>query len=234
VALASIGFWFTVQQDSRQADTEEQRAQDVALQAYLDQMSTLLINHDLGDLEKGSSEVRTLARARTLTVLSRLDGGRKGSALEFLHEAHLIERDPNIVRLANADLRDADLSGADLNDANLSDANLNDANLNDASLSWANLYDADLSGANLSGAKLTSTDLSNADLSYASLSGAHLNFTVLSTADLSDANLSNAKLYEAWLSDANLERAEGITEERLEQQGAVLEGATMPDGSKHP
>ena len=56
--------------------TQEQRAQDPALQAYLDQMSTLLLEKDLRNSEE-DSEVRTLARARTLTVLERLDPSRK-------------------------------------------------------------------------------------------------------------------------------------------------------------
>jgi hypothetical protein len=94
VVLAAAGLWFTAQQDQRQQEIEGQRAkqaqksedqrakaerklavqraQDEALQAYLDQMSGLLLERDLRASEKGS-ESRTLARARTLTVLGRLD-----------------------------------------------------------------------------------------------------------------------------------------------------------------
>jgi hypothetical protein len=71
LALAVIGLWFAAQQDARQQQIEnqraeaerelaEQRAQDEALQAYLDQMSGLLLERDLRASEKGS-EVRTLA-----------------------------------------------------------------------------------------------------------------------------------------------------------------------------
>src|SRR5215218_5242752 len=84
VVLATAGLWFTAQQDQLQQQTEnkraaaerelaDQRAQDEALQAYLDQMGGLLLERDLRASEKGT-EVRTLARARTLTVLERLDG----------------------------------------------------------------------------------------------------------------------------------------------------------------
>src|SRR5215207_8763596 len=76
LALATIGFWFTQQQDARQRELEEQRAQDLALQAYLDQMSNLLLERNLRESEQGS-EARTLARARTLTILPRLDPSRK-------------------------------------------------------------------------------------------------------------------------------------------------------------
>jgi uncharacterized protein YjbI with pentapeptide repeats len=49
-------------------------------------------------------------------------------------------------------------------------------------------------------------------------------------AKLSNADLSNADLRDANLRDATLI----VTEEHLEAQDARLEGATMPDGSKHP
>ena len=72
LVLTVLGlFLTTAQQDVRQQAIEnqraeaerelsEQRAQDEALQAYLDQMSGLLLERDLRASEKGS-EVRTLA-----------------------------------------------------------------------------------------------------------------------------------------------------------------------------
>ena len=79
VALTVIGLWFAMRQDARQQRIEDQRAnaerelaqqraQDEALQAYLDQMGNLLLEKDLRASEE-DSEVRTLSRARTLTVL---------------------------------------------------------------------------------------------------------------------------------------------------------------------
>ena len=61
-------------QKKRELDVEHQRAQDEALQAYLDQMGQLLLDKDrpLRRPEE-DCEVRTLARARTLTILARLD-----------------------------------------------------------------------------------------------------------------------------------------------------------------
>jgi hypothetical protein len=58
LALAVIGLWFTMQQDARQQQSEEQRAQDEALQAYLDQMSMLILEKDLRNSEVDSA-VRT-------------------------------------------------------------------------------------------------------------------------------------------------------------------------------
>ncbi len=77
LSLVIISLVFTAQQDQRQQQIEnqraerelaEQRAQDEALQAYLDQMSALLLERDLRESEE-DSEIRTLAQARTLTVL---------------------------------------------------------------------------------------------------------------------------------------------------------------------
>jgi hypothetical protein len=70
---------------------EEQRAQDAALQAYLDQMTQLLLDKGLRTSQP-EDEVRSVARARTLTVLRVLDGVRKATVLQFIFEARLIGR----------------------------------------------------------------------------------------------------------------------------------------------
>jgi hypothetical protein len=134
-ALTVIGFLFTMQQDIRQQKIEdqraeserqlgEQRAQDAALQAYLDQMSTLLLADEGLRESKEGSEVRTLARARTLTVLGRLDGDRKWSVIQFLYESGLISKDAVTVDLEGTDLSKSNLSGANLSDAGLGGAGL--------------------------------------------------------------------------------------------------------------
>jgi hypothetical protein len=141
--LTVIGLWFTMQQDARQQQIEEQRAQDAAPQAYLDQMSQLLLEKDLRNSAK-DSEARTLARARTLTVLGRLDPGRKTEIMQFLVEAELVQRVEEtapIIDLSDADLSIFHLIYADLNGAFLSDAELNFANLSGAILNDADLRD---------------------------------------------------------------------------------------------
>jgi uncharacterized protein YjbI with pentapeptide repeats len=274
LALAAIGLWFSAQQDAHQQEIEkkrakserhieEQRAQDAALQAYLDQMSQLMLEGGLRGSEEGS-EVRTLARARTRTVLGRLDSRRKGSVVQFLYEASLINKENPVVSLSDVRLSGANLSHLELSDANLSEAELSDANLSDANLSEAKLEGADLSlallpGADLSGAALKGAILSDAILSGAKLEGAVLSLANLRRADLSgadigggtflfdadlrraelnDANLKGAYLRGAYLRganlrEANLREAEGVTQEQLEKQAETLEGATMPDGSIH-
>ena len=56
---------------AHERELAEQQAQNDSLQTYLDQMGMLLLEKDLRS-SKEDSEVRTLARARTLTVLGRL------------------------------------------------------------------------------------------------------------------------------------------------------------------
>ena len=176
-ALVFIGSLFAAVQDVRQQAIEDARSQQAqkladqsadvqALQAYFDQMSTLLIDKDLRNSEQGS-EMRTLARAYTLTVLARVDGSYKTAVIKFLEEAGLVQitgmkdqdtisTTPPVVSLARARLQGADLSEpgtvTNLEGADLSGANLEDANLEDAYLSNTDLSNTDLSGANLSGA----------------------------------------------------------------------------------
>ena len=173
LALVLIGFLFTMQQDARQQQTEDQRAQaerrlaeqsaqDEALQAYLDQLSYLLLEKDLRNSEEGS-EVRTLARARTATVIQRLDAEGNRNVIRFLNEAGLTKNRRSSIRLlAGVDLQGAQLGGADLGSTDLSYTNLSYADLSDADLKYAYLIEADLSNANLNGADLIEANLSNA------------------------------------------------------------------------
>ena len=162
-ALVSISFLFTMQQDARQRQIEdqraqaerklaEQRAQDATLQAYLDQMSTLMLNRDLLESEP-SDPTFALAQARTSTVILRLDGAHNRSVTRFLRDSGLADDlllsgiDLEGARLSEADLFNADLSGTRLAHADLGDTDLRGANLNDADLGDADLLDVDLSTA---------------------------------------------------------------------------------------
>jgi len=256
LALVVIGFLFTMQQDARQQQIEdqraqhaqkienqraeaerelaEQRAQDEVLQAYLNQMSTLLLEKDLRNSEE-DSEVRSLARARTLTVLERLDLSRKTAVMQFLLEASLVQsvdgRAP-VIALSGADLNDVNLRYADLTGANLAASDLSDADLSDADLTGANLGNADLGNADLAAAILSDADLHSADLSGAFLP-AVLSGANLTNADLLIANLSDADLTEANLSGADLRNADlhGADSQKLlgGGSGAELGNADLRD-----
>jgi Pentapeptide repeats (8 copies) len=161
--IAYFGQNISRQQYLGQQKVEESRAQDEVLQAYLDQIGQLLLDKDrpLRQSKEGD-EVSMLARARTLTALSQLDGKRKGTLIRFLSEARLIQGRPGmnrgvrgwtqqrpIIGLTSADLSDADLSDADLTYALLAEASLRGANLRGADLSNAVLFNTDLTGATM-------------------------------------------------------------------------------------
>ena len=178
----------------RELEVEHQRAQDEALHAYLDQIGQLLLDKDRPLLKSATAsevptetdgeEVRTLARARTLTVLPRLNGKRKRSILQFLYESRLIIKGHVVVALRGADLTAADLRATNLSAAHLSRTDLRDANLSLANLSGADLRDADLRAANLSLSNLSRVDLSEANLR---------------DANLTNATMPNGQNYEKWL-----------------------------------
>jgi uncharacterized protein YjbI with pentapeptide repeats len=254
LALVVISLFFASQQDQRQRKIEDQRAeaeralakeraQDEALQAYLDQMSTLLLEKDLRDSQAGS-EVRTLARARTLTVLRGMDGTRKGSIMQFLAESELIVKDESVLDLAGADLHEAILNDADLSGTELSGLDFNPPPYDGpAQLFGTNLSDADLSYAILGATDLHNAKLLRTDLSHANLGEAYLRGADLSDADLSNARLEKTLLYDprfpedaADLSGVNLSNAylkdATVKEEQLEQAES-LKGATMPNGQKY-
>lgn len=152
--IAAGTWWTTWQQgklENKRAQAEqnlaEQRAQDEAMQSYLDQMSTLLLEKDLRNSEKGS-EVRTLARARTLTLLERVDARHRTEALQFLEESDLVTKDHVVVDLSGANLREVDLSWSSITHVDLHKADLRDANLHNTDLSESNLSNSDLRSAN--------------------------------------------------------------------------------------
>jgi uncharacterized protein YjbI with pentapeptide repeats len=247
--IAGGGLWYNRQQRERELEIADRRAQDEALQAYLDQIGQLLLDKARPLRQsKERDEVRTLARARTLTILARLDGLRKGSAIQFLYESGLIVTDADIVDLKGADLKGTnlkgsvlkrtklsrvDLSGADFDRAALSDANLFGADLKGVNLRRASLFKANLSGADLSGADLRSADLSEADLYGANLIEADLRGANLSGADLSRANMRNAYATKSNLRNTKLNLADlkgvnlsGISLSKANLSGADLKGST--------
>jgi hypothetical protein len=216
-AIAGGIAWFNQQQQKQQDKRDQEQREHDALQAYLDQIGTLLLQKKL-HIADDTDDARKLARARTLTVLDMLSPARKPRALEFLFEMGLIQtippnREP-VISLRFAILRKALLANRHL---------LKSADLDRATLDGANLTNANLSNAILTKARLIGADLTEAKLINANLAEARLIKTDLTEADLSGADLSGA----------DLSGARGITSEELEQRAKSLKGTIMPDGSKH-
>jgi len=215
IVLAAAGFWFTAQQNENQRAIEdqraeaeqklaEQRAQDEALQAYLDQMSHLMLEKNLPDSEEGSP-VRVLAQARTLTVLERLDSHRKLTVIRFLYQSKLIVNERPVLSLHAADLTGINFNNVPGIMANLPNGNFDGAYLTESQLKESILTHAYMRDTNLVGAQLQATDFEHADLSQAQL-GSTTGFRSqleplqnVKAADLSGANLTHATLTNAFL-----------------------------------
>ncbi len=241
--------WFTTKQsqasdraNKQQHETELQIATDnqreAALQAYIDKMADLLEKH-LRE-SKPEEEVRKIANIRTLTILPRLDGRRKGFVVQFLLDSGLISinkdvdrekayelNDLSIISLFGADLSGADLNGPyRLNDVNLAGAILNDAHLEKTDLSGAHLHYAELNGAHLEKADLTKAYLVDAKLKGVRLERARLLNAHLAAADLSGAFLISAVMDQVDLTGAKLIGAD-LSRARL--MSAVMDQVNLTD-----
>jgi uncharacterized protein YjbI with pentapeptide repeats len=243
LALAAGAYWLNRVQSERERRAQEtqrerelriedNRSQDAALEAYLDRMDQLLLDRGLRESQEGD-EVRVSARARTITVLSRLDSRRKASVLRFLYEARLIAKGNPVVDLDGADLRHTDLYGfklidADLSGADLSDANLTLADLSGAELTFTKFIRANLKQARLKGAHMPATTLRRAILHRALLDAAVLTNSVLPRADLSGALMDDAVLKHAKLDRCDMR---GASARRADFSGARLFSADLTEAN---
>jgi uncharacterized protein YjbI with pentapeptide repeats len=153
-----------------------------------------------------------------------------------LIDAKLYKTNLNEANLAEVDLSGANMRGATLNGTCLRKANLSKVNLSEADISGATLIEANLSGAHMLSVKnnksnLIGSDLRKADLSFANFRDVKMGATNLSDAILCEASLSGVILENADLSRVNLYNAK-VSEKQLANV-RTLQGATMPDGSRH-
>jgi uncharacterized protein YjbI with pentapeptide repeats len=221
LVLGVGGCMFNAQQDARQREIEQKRAeserriedlraQATALQSYIDQMSRLLTEENLS--ESPEDEVRRVARAHTLTVLGTVEGERKFDVVQFLAENELIQGDDPIVSLRTADLKGAQYQGATdevaagervgeaLDDVNLSGTQLDNANLRHIQLRNARMNKALTYNASLEVANLQSVSFMNALIVDTDLTGANLNKAEFDRAALDNTDLSGASLVGADIS----------------------------------
>ena len=225
--LALAVTWLNLTEQRRQERNAQTRINEESLQKYLDKMTDLLLDNHLRDLSQ-KTEVREVAKARTLTTLRGLDGKRKGAVLRFLYDSQLINKSND-----NCDgiihLEDADLSGADLRSADLSGSDLMGVNLEGANLNLANLSDANLSCANLKYANLKSASVRGADLSSARLDSADLTFVL--RRDDTKLDLGGASLFKATVRWVNLK---GLDLSRTVLNDAILTKSQYDNSTKWP
>jgi len=156
--LAIVALRYTTEQNAQQRATQDQQAKEASLRAYIDGMSTLMLDENLLTSKEGHA-VREVAQARTLVALISVGSENKRQVVRFLHESGLITGPSPVIDLSEANLEDADLTRANLENINLSGANLSDG------------PDPGSRGALLTGTNLQDAYLTGADLSYADLEG---------------------------------------------------------------
>ena len=129
------------QREEAQQVIEDNRINEEILQSYFDDISNLMLNHNLDAENLTDKEIdefnesQILARARTLATVSVLDGKRNGLLLRFLLETNLfdlLQGERLAIDLQKAVLSGYDLCGASLNGSNLSQAVLVRTNFDDA------------------------------------------------------------------------------------------------------
>jgi uncharacterized protein YjbI with pentapeptide repeats len=257
--LAVGGYLFTRSENRATRMAAERRTQDEALQAYLDQMGQMLLDKDrpLRQSREGD-EQQTLARARTLTVLRRLDRYRKETVVQFLYESYLLTKKTTKKTTVKVTKDGTEETSEEVPKwitngpvVLLFGADLRRINLRGATLGRVHLADADLSGADLSGARLSDLPeafLREADLSGTDLSGANLsNVTLASSSylpEFAQIGMEEIPIGEEPTKERKQEmgrRAESIKELTVEEKASreleylakSLEGATMPNGQKY-
>lgn len=224
VALGAGAIWFDSEANLRaenmqrqrevvQRDIEDQRAKDAVLSTYFDDLSNLLLERGLLESQRGSA-VRDIARAKTLSALSQMDGNRKGFIVRFLYEVDLIKGSSPVLYLGGAITGKpavdeivpsrGDLNGAVLHRLFMGELNLTRVHMVGADFRWAILNKANFIG----------TDLRNADFTGARLK---------------EARLSGADLTGALLHDANLSGAAGLKQDQLDT-ACGNEATKLPEG----
>jgi uncharacterized protein YjbI with pentapeptide repeats len=203
--IAFVGLWYSQVQKNTEQKIADDNQKEEALQGYINEMSTLLLEKNLRK-SNAEDEVSIIGSVRTLTVLRRLDKFRKRAVIEFLYESGLIQKGKCVIKLKKAQLHEANLSLMDLHDADLHGAFLFGSDLRRANLCGSDLSEADLDSANLENADLTNADLSDANLWFANLEESDL-----TDADLSNANLDYVFLKGAVFTNEQLEKAKLLT-----------------------
>ncbi len=160
---------------------------------------------------------KKISQARFMALQDLCDDNVNMSGLDCMN-VNLIKIKLNYVQLTYAKFTNSDLTRAIITYGNLQNIDMISIKANGI----------DLNHSNLSFAKLNNARLNNANLSYTKLICADLTNATLSNADLRGANLTGAHLTGAYLLGAKLEGAIVSLDELYK---AVLDGATMPDGT---
>ena len=89
--IGVVALMFTSRQAVQQRYIQNQQTMDATLQAYLDQMTEMMLDDKAPLLDSGSESAAVVAaRVRTVTALKRLDGEHNEIVTTFLKESGLV------------------------------------------------------------------------------------------------------------------------------------------------
>lgn len=195
VAIAGLFIGYIQFQQQQQSDNLKTQGQEKAAQlqaldqqrqttldTYLDRIQDMMLHDNFSN----NPDAKSIAAARTFTVLRYLDGNRKAYLIRFLYDVYLIGYlDANgILQPHIIDVYGLDLSGAVFATITQERPDLKGVNLSHDNLYGANLKDVDLNYADLSSTYLDGADLSGADLNGAQLKGARYNTKTIQKQDI--------------------------------------------------
>lgn len=101
VTLGVVSIIFSIQQNQGSTAASDILRQEALLQAYLDQISRLLLDANLRE-SPPDSPVRAVARAHTLATLHRVGDTQKDVIVRFLDASGLLAHDASILDLHDA------------------------------------------------------------------------------------------------------------------------------------
>ncbi len=173
--LALAALWLNYSQRQNELGIAEQQREEDMLRIYYGDIADYISDLGLGTSNE-TPGVRALATARTKTLLTNINGRRKGQIIQFLYEAKMLgffffDEDKNeMISPAIINLEGTDLSGIDLEGAGVEGIYLKETILKEANLAGVRMDYACLRGANLQCADIRrrasffKADLNRADL----------------------------------------------------------------------
>lgn len=200
LVLAIVGFLYNRSEKSTEREITKDNQKEAMLQSYLSAMTELILKYDLND-----PKVISIAQARTVSLITRLDNDRKVTVLSFLAASELISVNNPIIKLSGLDFSENTLGSflsVWLVEVNLSGCKLSGSTFWGSNFRYADLINADLSGADLSGADFCGANLKNSNFFGTLLSGTNFSEGKFVLARNSTEEIER-KVSEEWLDTLN-------------------------------
>jgi len=202
--LIAIGGWaFTMMQDKSNVRTEKENFQQSFLENYLNVITELMLDGKLRESDK-DSEIRNIARARTINFFNTADNSRAGLILQFLYESNLINSPKPLIDLTGIELMNKDFSNIQLIGVKITGAHFNGTNFKNANLKNSDFSSTNFNNCNLNNTKLNKTNFKYADMANVKLENVNLDDTNLEGVEFKNGSLKNSTIRNKQLWDKQI------------------------------